>query len=222
MKVRHLGLALVVLLLTSGVAWAGKEAYRLVMSKDKELCEHVLGLFNADMKKYQAIRYQDHEEFKRIKWEPVVVKGEKRMDPSCSVLQHAIFDANNDGYDDIVIKLSACFRDRLSDSFYVFPKDSDVLTKLTPESYRALFEAQNKFDGERGYTLDELPLEQTDGLKQAIAGVFTIHPFVFQQRTYISMTSFRQEWFVINQYLGKDNFKDACYFQYQPTDTQDK
>ncbi|ULA62146.1 MAG: exported protein of unknown function [Nitrospira sp.] len=68
MKARYLGLALVALLLTSGVAWAGQEAYRLMMSKDKELCKSALELFNADMKKYQEIRYQEHEIFTRIGW----------------------------------------------------------------------------------------------------------------------------------------------------------
>ena len=92
MKARYFGLALVALLLASSVAWAGQEAYRLMMSKDKELCESVLELFNADMKKYLKIRYQEHEMFARMGWQPVKLEWEKNLVPRCSVLQRAIFD----------------------------------------------------------------------------------------------------------------------------------
>lgn len=45
MKVRHLGLALVVLLLTSGIAWAGKEAYGAV----QEEISKILGQLNLEL-----------------------------------------------------------------------------------------------------------------------------------------------------------------------------
>lgn len=225
MKARYFGLAIGALLLTSGVAWAGHEAYRLMMSKDNELCESVLALFNADMKKYYGVRYQDHEMFIRIGWQPVKLEWEKNLAPSCSVLQRAIFDVNNDGQDDLVIKWSACLRGNPIDSLYVFPKDSDAVTKLKagPEGWGVLFDAENKFDGEQGYALDELPLEQTDGIRQGIAVAF-IHPFIFRETTYVSIEDLIPDWVAINQYLGKEHFSDVCYFRYQPTaaDTQDK
>jgi len=51
MYIRRVVFAVVFLLITTGVAWAGKEAYKLVMSQDKQLCESMLAIFNADMKK---------------------------------------------------------------------------------------------------------------------------------------------------------------------------
>ncbi|ULA62145.1 MAG: hypothetical protein LZF86_10004 [Nitrospira sp.] len=147
--------------------------------------------------------------------------------PRCSVLQRAIFDVNNDGQDDLVIKWSACFRGNPIDSLYVFPKDSDAVTRLKsgPKGWGVLFDAENKFGGidSRWFSLDELPLDQTDGIKQGIAGAF-IHPFIFHGITYVSIEGLLLDWVAINQYLGKDHFKDVCYFRYQPTvtDTSDK
>ena len=71
---RIIVLCVAVLFATVGVAWAGKEAYKLVMSQDKELCAHMLAIFNADMKKYRAMEYEQHKEF--IVWERVDT-GEK-------------------------------------------------------------------------------------------------------------------------------------------------
>lgn len=88
MKLRSIGLALVVLLLTSGVALAGKEAYKLVMSKDKKLCQHMRAIFNDDLKKYKPLTYEKHKEF--IVWEPVGIGGD-RTDKFCrQSLKHTV------------------------------------------------------------------------------------------------------------------------------------
>ena len=212
MKARHLGLALVVLLLTSGIAWAGKEAYKLAMSKDKELCETMLGLFNTDMRRFRDIRYKEHEMFKSIVWQAVDI-GEPPQ--RCELHWRAIFDIDGDGKQNLVIKRSACLRGNPSDSFFVFPSDSDVAERLKPGpgGLDPLFDTPDKFSMTgHVYKLTELPLDQTEGIAQGIGGGFVIQPFIWDKKTYLSMTDLHQEWIVINQYQGEDRFKDLCYF----------
>ena len=212
MRGKQIVLAIVLLFATCSVAWAGKEAYKLVMSKEKELCETVLNMFNRDMRKFRDIRYHEHEMFKRVAWQKFELEEQTY---GCELFWQGRFDINNDGNEDLVIKWSACLRDNLSDSFYVFPLNSDVLAKLKPgpEGLAPLFETPNKFQRTMGgYNFSELPLDQTEGLVQGIGGVFVIQPFIWNKRTYLSMTDLHQEWIVINQYQGEDHFQDLCYF----------
>ena len=212
MNIKRVVFAVVFLLATTGVAWAGKEAYKLAMSKDKELCETMLALLNTDMRRFHEIRYEEHEMFKRVVWQEIDIREQTYR---CEFLRYGRFDINNDGKEDLIIKWSACLRSNLSDSFYVFPSDSDVLAKLESEPKRRgfLLDILNKFSMTGDvYPLAELPLDQTEGLAQAIGGVFVIQPFIWNKRTYISMTDLHQEWIVINQYQGEGRFKDLCYF----------
>lgn len=212
-KARYVGLALVVLLLTGGVAWAGQEAYRIVMSKDKELCEHVLQLVNADIKKYQSIRYQEHEVFSQIPWERI--DKPSRFAPECSFLRKAIFDINNDGRDELVIKFSGCLRSQLIDSLYIFPQSSTILSKLKPDEpggLSALFSDPDMlYQIGDLYVLSDLKPEKTEGL-QAATGVVEVNPFVWRKTSYISIADLYPEWIVITKYVHRETFQDYCYF----------
>ena len=39
------------------------------MSKNDNVCQHMLKLYNEDLKQYGQVKYDQHEEFKAIKWE---------------------------------------------------------------------------------------------------------------------------------------------------------
>ena len=98
---KRIVLSFVVLLLaTAGAAWAGTQAYKLVMSKDKELCTNMLRLFNEDMKQYKEIRYDEHEVFTQVPWKVVDLGGDGH---GCIFLKNATFDINNDGKEDLVL-----------------------------------------------------------------------------------------------------------------------
>jgi hypothetical protein len=208
---RIIGLCLVGVLASVGVAWAGKEAYRLVMSKDKELCQTVLKFFNADMQRYKEIRYDD-DIFLAIKWKSFKIEEETY---GCEFLSSAIFDINNDGADDLVVKRRACLRGNLSDSFYVFPPDSDVLSKLEPgpNGWSRLFETPNQFHRTgHAYELGDSATKAREGVPQGIGGIFVIHPFLWKNTAYVSMTDFHQDWIAIAKYLRGEEFQDVCYF----------
>ncbi len=64
-KTSILFLALFLLLPVAG--WTS--GYVLVMSKEDNVCQHMLKIYNADLKKYGEVRYDEHEEFTAIKWE---------------------------------------------------------------------------------------------------------------------------------------------------------
>jgi hypothetical protein len=212
MNIKRIVFAVVLLLATTGVAWAGKEAYEIVMSKDKGVCETMLKTYNSDMRRFRDIRYGEHEIFKRVPWHKFEL-GEQTY--GCELFWRGHFDINNDGKEDLVIKRSACLRDNLSDSFYMFPGNSDVLMRLKsgPGGLDPLFETSNKFARtSNAYVLAELPLDQTEGIAQDIGGIFVIQPFIWDKKTYLSMTDLHQEWIVINQYQGEDRFQDICYF----------
>jgi hypothetical protein len=217
-------------LFVAGVAWAGAEAYKLVMSKDKKLCANMLNLFNADMKEYRQICYDKHEMFTRLGWQPVDVGKEPY---ACGMYQYALFDINNDGKDELVIKTSHCLRDQLTDSLYIFPPNSKVLQDLKEPSSHPFDTVPDKleFVGKGGfeYDLKELPESEKEklledirktlpksmkglDLKPGIGGVLVIQPFQIGKTIYISMTDLHQEWIVVGKYKQADTLEDLCYF----------
>lgn len=93
--------------------------YEMLLNKDEKLCRETFQLVNEDLKKHGEVRYDRHELFKTIEWEPLAeTLGSKFNDQPCSVTRLARFDINNGGREDIVVKLSGCFRSRYTDSLY--------------------------------------------------------------------------------------------------------
>jgi hypothetical protein len=211
MNIRRVVFAIVLLLATTGVAWAGKEAYRLVMSKDKELCQTVLNFFNADMKRYKEIHYDD-DIFQVVKWKAIDL-GEETY--GCYFLSHAMFDINNDGKNDLVIKERGCLSNILIDKMFVFPQDSDVLSRIHVGlgGGEALDQTKNKFfEINTSHPLEGLSFAESQGLPQGVGGN-VLHPFVWKNTAYVSMTDFDPEWIVIAKYLEQQKFQDVCYFR---------
>ena len=60
-------LLILIFFFLSSISFA--DEYVLVMSKDDNVCQHMLKLYNDDLKKYGEIKYSQHKEFNTIKWE---------------------------------------------------------------------------------------------------------------------------------------------------------
>lgn len=196
-----------------GVAWAAEYEYQLVAGKDNTLCAKVLESFREDLGERQRQRYQ-HEIFRQIIWKPVELKGQGPKTRHCSSLEQAIFDMDNDGRPDLVIKTTFCMKGSPSDNFYLFPPDSPVLEQINWQDLSPLLATPDRFERTGGgYPLTQLPAEEPGKGLAPLTGVFTIQPFMLDGRTYISLTDGRAEWTVIAKYLRGERFEDQCYLR---------
>ena len=108
-----------VFMLSAGVAWAGERGYWLVVGRDSKLCARVLEAFREDVDDRGRLRYQ-HKIFRQITWKPVELRGQGPKTRHCSSLDKAMFDLDNDGQQDLVVKTTFCMKGNTSDSFYMW------------------------------------------------------------------------------------------------------
>ena len=210
---KRLVFGFLVFMISVGVAWAGERGFQLVVGGDKKFCTKVLEAFREDLDDRWRPRYQ-HEIFRQITWKPVELKGQGPKSRHCSSLDKAIFDLDNDGQPDLVVKTTFCMKGSPSDSFYMFPADSDVLEQANWQDLSPLLMTLDKFERTGGaYPLTQLPAEETGVSRMPLIGVFTVQPFILDGSAYVSLTDGRAEWTVIAQYRGGGRFEDLCYLR---------
>lgn len=201
-----------------------EESYTLVMSKDDELCNHMLQLFNQDLKKYgwKGDEYQEeHEEFKRVPWKPArfssVIDGRVRYSEYRSV-EGALFDFNNDGVQDFVVRWKASLSNARADLLYLF--DSEIAEHANDLTSVELLNAKNKLYI-AGWFYDLMPpFEIATGLR-------VLEPFIYGDTSYLVMRPLFEEqrtmtgYAVIAKYGGgtfinrnmTGKMEDICYYQ---------
>ena len=212
--IQQLVLGLLTFMMSVGVVWAGERGYQLVVGRDSKLCARVLEAFREDVDDRGRLRYQ-HEIFRQIIWKPVELKGQGPKTSHCSSLDKAMFDVNNDGQQDLVVKTRFCMKGSPSDSFYMFPADSAVLEQANWQDLSPLLTTPDKFERTGGrYPLSALPMSSVSSKEPpALSTMFTLQPFIMDEKTYVTLTDGRGEWLVIAKYLRGDQFEDACYLQ---------
>ncbi len=200
-------LVLILFLFPPTLSWA--DEYVLVMSKEDNVCQHMHKLYNEDLRKYGEIKYDEHEEFKAIKWEEkkyywhgVIDNIEKR-----GTVLLSKFDINNDGKDEIIIKdehegVRGIDSDRLyifREKDYDFSQDEITLGKAFADkaigAWGYVFN-RKPFEG-NVYSLYELPpykiwIDPTSANKNfkfyyALGGWFYFHPFFYKGKYFTSM-----------------------------------
>ncbi|BBP01842.1 hypothetical protein [Sulfuriferula nivalis] len=229
-------LIFMLLLITNEAAEA--DPYVLVMSKEKELCDSMLKLYNKDMDTYGRINYDSHEVFTQINWLSI----DSLNDDSYSFVQRAIFDINNDGKNELVVKSTMQEFNYFNDVLYIFPMESNVLSKLKPGKggLEALSSTPDFLFGNDtnysyhlknvptllkeqilAYKLKHLPKylkkTNTEELRKnfdhaSIGGFFVLQPFIWHGTTYISMADRNPEWLVVGKYKQAKEIQDICYF----------
>jgi hypothetical protein len=210
---KRLVFGLLVSMMSVGVAWAGERGYQLVADRDSKLCAKVLEAFREDVDDRWRLRYQ-HEIFRQITWKPVDLKGQGPKTRHCSSLNQAMFDLDNDGQPDLVVKSTFCMKGSPSDSFYKFPAGSAVLEQANWQDLSPLLATPDKFERTGGaYPLTQIPIEETGVGRMPLTGVFTVQPFILDGNTYVSLTDGRAEWTVIAKYLRGEQFEDLCYLR---------
>lgn len=103
------------------------DEYILIMSKDDNVCQHMLNLYNSDLKKYGEVRYEKHKEFNWIKWEDKTFKlqqvGGLSQQPEIKNAQVAVFDINNDSKNEVIVYIKSILPDHPMDAYDVFRYD---------------------------------------------------------------------------------------------------
>ncbi|TKS61102.1 MAG: hypothetical protein EWM72_00871 [Nitrospira sp.] len=186
----------------------------LVAAKGKSFCQRVLELFQKNMGSGPRLNL-DAEPFSEVKWEPAVIAGMAPKIRRCSSLDKALVDLDNDGTRDLVVKTTFCMKGAPSDSFYMFPANSNVLEQASWQDMAPLLATANKFERTGGsYPLTALPMSsefRKGGPTLSI--VFTVQPFIMDEKTYVALTDGRGKWIVIAKYLRGERFEDQCYLE---------
>lgn len=221
-----------VLLLLPSIGFA--DEYVLVMSKEDNVCQHMLKLYNEDLRKYGEVKYDEHKEFQAIKWEKKryfqMLEGEK--DYLGALISR--FDINNNGKEEIVVIGETYLRSISFDTLYFFKKEDsgyfkdDFDVKIFDKAIGKVGMGGAGFMS-NFYDLKELPqfLYIGVGDKEAkahysLAGYFYIKPFIFKGTYYIDMkdedplrfedTSEPKKWLVVLKYTKDNQPKDICYY----------
>jgi hypothetical protein len=203
--------------LTVGVIWAGcSDVFQLAMSGDKALCAKVLDLFNASVDGNGLLRYE-RGAFQAIGWRPLDLRGQPPKVRRCSTLEQAVFDLDNDGTDDLVVRTNFCMKGKPSDSLYVFPSDSDVLQRASWQDLNPLVSTPDKFERTGGtYPLTRFPKREAGSKPAVLNTLFALQPFRFEGHSYVSLTDASTEWVVVARYRGREQFDDLCYLHRAP------
>lgn len=223
-------------LFLSSICLAADE-YVLVMSKDNDVCLHMGMMFNRDLKKYGAIRFDKHEEFNTIKWERkrayrINEKGERDYGErtlSQDTMLLSMFDINNDGTKEIVIKSDGPKRNRIpSDVIYVFKQqDSKYFDEFKygiNRNHELLAKAIIILGG-GGYFLNEIPpveiapklgYEKNVVIRNALGLGFFFNPFLYKETYFSTMTDqhpdYPRNWLVITKNNPENQVQDVCYY----------
>jgi hypothetical protein len=199
MKWMKIGSVLLVIFPTLAAA-----SVELMAFADKPFCETVARLTG------------DHFVFesglsRTVEWVPVELKGEGPTARRCSSLDKTIIDLDNDGRADLLVKTTFCMKGNPSDSFYVFPADSNVLEEANWQDLSPLLATHDKFERTGGtYPLTSLRIDIGQA-PPALTTTFSLQPFLLDGRAYIGLTDARREWVVIARYRGGERFEDLCY-----------
>lgn len=143
------------------------------------------------------------------------LKGQGPKTRHCSSLDKATFDLDYDGQMELVVKTTFCMKGSPSDSFYMFPADSAVREQANWQDLSPLLATSDKFERTGGrYQLSGLPMPSEAGKQlSALSMMFTVQPFIMDEKAYVALTDGRGEWMVIAKYLRGDRFEDQCYLQ---------
>lgn len=236
MKRNNLVLGLLVLavglvLLETEISWANADTgYKVVMSKQDRLCTHIREVLNEDLAQYGP-RYDPRKfsapVFSAIAWTPVGL--DEGFDYGGDV---AHFDINNDGTTEVVVRQETTTgRDISVKRLFVFKEDQ------YPELAKKRRELEDNVVGSvdlfKGYDFRGLPhktFKEPGVLKgktyyDGLSAAAYIHPFVFQNKTYLLLTRspdslFLENWALVAKYKrGKVHeadpllMEDVCYLR---------
>ena len=187
-----------------------EESYSLVMSKNDKLCDHMLDLFNEDISKYgwNGDSHQEkHEEFKRIPWGQARFSSEIHGHTEYTNVDGALFDFDNDGVNDFVVRWKSSLSNARADLLYIYGKElSDLRNDLSADQ---LANAKKKIYL-AGWFYD---LKPPFGSMQ---GVQVLEPFIYKNISYLVMRPLFEEQSGKTGYTVISKYKDGRLLPRQP------
>lgn len=194
--------------------------YVLVMSKDIGLCSHMLRLFNDDLERYgwDGDGYHDqHEEFKRIPWKKARASYEADGRVHYTDVEGALFDFNNDGVQDFVVRDKSMLSGMTVDRLIML--DADAAKRANDMTYKELGDSKNSIDMAWSSHILSSPLEGQD------EALWRLSPFSYRDTSYLFMrpiaVGYMSNFAVIVKYIGgrfeyrdvTGKMEDICYYQ---------
>lgn len=214
--------------------------FKLKMSQDKQLCPAITEVLSAEYTRHAIDASPSHDWF--IQWQTFdtlddqLWKEPRFEDSSCHMYRWAMFDIDNDGQPEIVIKISGCLGGKLTDDLRIFRGDEakEHIYQTLMDLYAPSDSVQGKINRERligkislsgeMYELRKLPsFKDKRGRNEldmyhAIGGQVRIYPFVFDAHTYLNMHgNYGSTWHVIARYRPGEKtshgLEDVCYIR---------
>lgn len=211
---------------TASPDFVNKETYALAMSKNDEMCNHMLQLMNDDLNQFGRV-YDSHDGFvsgldvfKSIPWKPARASSEHDGRVDYMVVEGALFDLNNDGVLDFVVRDKSMLSGMDADGLYMF--DRSVASRSNSLTFKELFGSNNQI-ALAGWFYD-----LSAPLKGQVSSLWRLSPFIYHGISYVYMQSLYKkneavgrDFVVIAKYIGgkfhmremTGKMEDICYIE---------
>lgn len=197
------------------------DGYTLLMSKNDELCNHMLKLFTEDLQKYPRGSNQ-HEEFELVPWEPARYSYEYGGRIEYTDVEGALFDFNNDGVLDFVVRDQSMLSSMRADLISMF--DGEMAKWAEELTAKEFYEAHNYIQ----IAGSTYPLSQPFEWQRE--AMWLLSPFIYHGVSYLYMQSVyepagyknaTEDVMLISKYGGgrfvqrdmAGKMEDICYFK---------
>jgi len=197
------------------------EAYTLLMSKDDELCNHMLELFNQDLEQYGESgdeHQEEHQEFKRVPWQPARFSSVINGHTEYTDVEGALFDFNNDGVQDFVVRWKGSLSNARADSIFIL--GGEAVSKKNDLTSMEFGDAKDRI-----YLAGAIYQPTTS--PEIAVNPRVLEPFIYRDTSYLFMRGLFEVrrtiagYAAITKYVGgkfvnrelTGKMEDICYYQ---------
>jgi uncharacterized protein YecT (DUF1311 family) len=209
----------------TGADWGRKGSYKLVMSKDDVMCSHMRQIMEDDLHLFGRTydsndRFvSSHKEFNAVPWKAARASSENSGQVHYRDVEGALFDLNNDGRQDYVVRYKAGLSGMNADGLYVL--DSSAASRPTSLMFKELFESNNQISmAGWGYALSDPLVGRTESLWRLAPFVYLGVSYMYMQSLYKLDEVIGGDFVVIAKYIGgkfdgetTGKMEDVCYIE---------
>ncbi len=218
-------------------AHADNTYYALVMSKNDNVCQHMLSIYNEDLKQNGRLVLDTHQEYNSIKWDKdaQIMEGDYLYSRSNQDAKISVFDINNDTRQEVVLFHRTYPSYSMAEKEYLryFPYEMYEKIKTRIEIMELLKhrigDSLRAKDG-GPYILKDLPAQRIfyfEGKARpdvpynyiCISPYMYIRPFVYEGSSYVSVIGadynvpFDETNLIsIRKYKPDNTLEDVCYY----------